>query len=106
MKYSYRKIKEDNRLAKNKKNNKGFDKKTLLTGIVAIISIFIISIVADNAIKTNFVYEKNPCRLIKCGAVPQVDANQIGLNEKTQNVICQCPNRPSINYEVARVRMY
>jgi len=91
-------------LAKNK--NPIIDKKTILTGAVAIIAIFAISFVADNAIKANWVYEQNPCRLVKCGAVPQVEAKETGVNEKTGNIICSCKNRPGINYEVARVRLY
>lgn len=107
MKHSLKKIKRACNLAKNKKQQPPLiDKKTILTGAVAIIAIFAISFVADNAIKANWVYEQNPCRLVQCGAVPQVQAKQIGVNEKTGNIICGCPNRKGIDYEVAKMRLY
>lgn len=82
-----------------------FDKMTFVTGLVAIASIIMISLIADSTITANQVYEENPCKLIKCGKLG-VEATAEGFNTDTGNVICKCPNRPDINYQVAKIRGY
>lgn len=85
------------------------DGNLLLTGIVAIASILIISLLADNAIHANLIYEKDPCRLIRCeveGSPLNTEAQNFGIDPFTGNVRCKCPNESQPMYEVAKVRAY
>ncbi|MBI4141398.1 hypothetical protein HY484_00565 [Candidatus Woesearchaeota archaeon] len=91
------------------KQNTLIDSSLLLTGIVAIASILVISLLADNAIHANLVYEKNPCRLIRCevaGSPLVTEAQSFGVDPFTGNMRCKCPNESQPTYEVARVRNY
>ena len=91
-------------MATNKKTSSY--KMTLVTGVVALASILLISLVADNAINANIIYDQNPCRLIKCGTPLKGNAEAVGEDPMTGHIQCQCPNDPEPYYKVARTRSY
>ena len=96
-------------MATNKNKKPLIDSSILLTGIAAITSILIISLLADNAIHANLIYEKDPCRLIRCeveGSPLSAQAENFGADPFTGNLRCKCPNNSQPMYEVAHVRKY
>ena len=94
-------------MAANKKQKTGFETATILTGIVAIASILIISLLADSSINAQAVVQKNPCKIITChGFGDKRTAENIGVDPFTKNVRCKCPNDPEAYYEVAQWKPY
>lgn len=91
-------------MATNKKQNH-FDTTTLFTGFVALGSILLISLLADQAITANLIVENDPCRVVQCES-PNRPAEIVGINPLTGNVKCKCPHHPEAYFEVSKVRKY
>ncbi len=51
------------------------------------------------------VQDDDPCRLVTCGPA-NIRAEPLGINPKTGNTLCKCPNRPQVYNEISPRRKY
>ena len=85
----------------------------IIAGIITITAISglnVLFMTADASLQLQtsripLVQDNDPCRLVTCGPA-NIKAELIGINPKTGNTLCKCPNRPQVYNEISPRRKY